>query len=198
MSEKTFGPSADFSIKVLRVISFKPGYRFKMHSHKRIELNFILQGSCVMRLENELIKLNRNNSILVFPHSNHDFFVDSKNGVKIVQLEFQISDHSFDSFKNVLNYGSPSLFQLKNRLESYVRIPNNPEIKNCMERIIKENQLRRENFQSLSKLYFIELIILLSRFINRQMITERRVENEYVSKAMKIIRHRNIFRDCLN
>jgi len=179
--------SNNFSLEVFRIISFKSGYRFKMHSHKRIELNYILQGSCVMRLENELIKLNRNNSILVFPDSKHDFFVDSKSGIKIVQLEFQIDERIFVEFKDVLKSELSFLFNIKNTAKNYIKIPNTPEIGNCMERIIKENQLKRNNFQPLSKLYFIELIILLSRYINRQIIAEGNIENEYVSKAMKII-----------
>jgi hypothetical protein len=38
----------DFSLKVFRIISFNPGFHFKSHNHKRIELNYILQGSCIM------------------------------------------------------------------------------------------------------------------------------------------------------
>ena len=181
------GTDISFFIDIFRVISFKHGYRFNTHSHKRIELNYILQGSCVMRLENELIKLNRNNSILVFPDSKHDFFVDSKSGIKIVQLEFQIDERIFVEFKDVLKSELSFLFNIKNAAKNYIKIPNNPEIRSCMERIIKENQLKRNNFQPLSKLYFIELIILLSRYINRQIIAEGNIENEHVSKAMKII-----------
>ena len=177
----------NFSLEVFRIISFKPGYHFNMHSHKRIELNYIIQGSCVMMLENELVKLNRNNSILIFPGSKHDFFVDSKSGIKIVQLEFQIDEQIFAAFKDVLESELSFLYNLKSRPNNYIKIPNNPEIGDCMERIIKENKLKRNNFQPLSKLYFLELIILLSRYINRQLAVAGQLENEYLKKAMGII-----------
>jgi len=179
--------SNNFSLEVFRIISFKPGYHFQMHNHKRVELNYILQGSCVMKLENELIKLNQNNSILIFPDLNHDFYVDSKNGIKIIQLEFQIDSGFADAFSDIPESELKFLLNLQTHSNSYLKIPNNREIGNCMDRIIKENKLKRTNFQPLSKLYFIELIILLSRFINRQIVTEGNLENEYVSKAMKII-----------
>ncbi len=184
---KISGSKSGFSLDIFRIISFKSGYRFKMHSHKHIELNYVLQGSCIMRLENELLKLNQNNSILVFPDSKHDFFVDSKIGVKIVQLEFQIDEQVFDSLKEIQKSELSFLLNIKKGDETYIKIPNTPEIGNCMERIIKENRLKRDNYQSLSKLYFIELVILLSRYINRQIYVEGKLENEYLSKAIKII-----------
>ncbi len=177
----------NFSLEIFRVISFKPGYHFQMHSHKRVELNYILHGSCVMKLENELIKLNQNNSILIFPDSNHDFYVDSKNGVKIIQLEFQIDAGFAAAFTDVPESELTILLNLQTNSNSYLKIPNNPEIGNCMDRIIKENKLKRTNFQSLSKLYFLELILLLSRYNYKQLAITEQQENEYVAKAMNII-----------
>lgn len=184
----------NFLIDVFRVISFKSDYHFKMHSHKRIELNYILQGSCLMRLENELIKLGRNYSILIFPESKHDFYVDSKQGVKIVQLEFEMDELLVKTLKETL-HSEISLFDNQNLSQNnFIKIPNNPEIGNCMERIIKENKLQRSNFQQLSKLYFFELIILLSRYINRQLTSLKNLENEHLKKAMNKI-HTNYCND---
>jgi AraC-like DNA-binding protein len=165
----------DFTLEVFRIISFKPGFHYKMHSHKRVELNYVLKGSCVMMFGNKLVKLNQNNSILISPGSKHDFFVDSKLGVKIVQLEFLLDE----SFSSLLN--------LKSSSEPYIKVPNNPEIGNSMERIIKENKLKRNNYIPLSKLYFLELIILLSRVIKRQSQQVEQCENEYMKIAMKRI-----------
>lgn len=177
----------NFLIDVFRVISFKSGYHFKMHSHKRIEINYILQGSCLMRLENELIKLGKNNSILIFPESKHDFYVDAKQGVKIVQLEFEMDELLVKTLKTTLNAELSPFDKLNLSQNNFIKIPNNPEIGNCMERIIKENKLQRSNFQQISKLYFFELIILLSRYINRQSASVKNLENEYLQKAMNKI-----------
>lgn len=177
----------NFLLDVFRIISFKPGYHFQMHNHKRIELNYILQGSCVMMLENELIKLSKNNSILIFPKSNHDFYVDSKQGVKIVQLEFQINEQFATAF-NKKNSPEFSCFSnVKTTSKSCLKIPNNLEIGDCMERIIKENKLKRSGFESISKLYFLELTILLSRYINKQVNIAQQQVNEHIITAMNLI-----------
>lgn len=198
------GSKSDFSLEVFRIVTFKSGYHFKTHSHKRIEINYILQGSCVMKLENELIKLVQNNSILVFPGSKHDFYVDSKSGVKIVQLEFQINEVVYSTFKNLPESEFSFLYKLRSREIYYMKIPHNPEIRNCMERIIKENQLKRKGYESLVNIYFMELLILLSRYINRQLLVSEQLENAYLKKAMGIIHENycsslsvtNIAREC--
>jgi len=185
--KNSFKPETDYILEVFRIISFKSGFHFKMHSHRRIELNYILQGSCVMMFGNRLVKLNPNNSILIFPESKHDFFVDSKQGVKIVQLEFLLDNTVFEGFKEVMEAELTFLFNLKSSTASFIKIPNNPEIGNCMERIIRENKLKRNNFIPLSKIYFLELIILLSRIINHQNQRQKQCENEYLKIAMNRI-----------
>ena len=177
----------ELSLEVFRVISFQPGFHYKTHSHRRIELNYLLKGSCVMRFGKQLVKLNQNNSILILPGSRHDFFVDSKQGVKIVQLEFVMNDSVLENFHDGRASDFSFLFKLKSKANSHLKIPNSPEIGNCMERIIKENKLKRNNFESLSRLYFLELIILLSRIINRKNQGLGESENEYLKIAMNRI-----------
>lgn len=182
-----FGSAEDFTLEVFRIISFNPGFHFKMHSHKRIEINYVLKGSCVMMFENKLVKLNQNNSILVFPDSKHDFFVDSKLGVKIVQLEFLLDISVLENADNIATSKLSILSNMYSHSSDFIVIPNNPEIGNSMERIIKENKLKQNNFTLLSNLYFWELIILLSRIINRQNQTIEQYENEYLKIAMNRI-----------
>uniref|UniRef100_UPI003217DD10 AraC family transcriptional regulator n=1 Tax=uncultured Draconibacterium sp. TaxID=1573823 RepID=UPI003217DD10 len=176
-----------FKLEIFRVISFKPGFHYKMHSHDRIELNYVLKGSCVMMFENKLVKLNQHNSILIFPGFEHDFYVDSKQGIKIVQLEFLLNESAFDYCRKSKESELSFLFNLKSRSNSFLKIPNNPEIGNCMERIIKENKLKRTSYVSLSELYLLELIYLLSRVVSRQNQPIGSSENEYLKVAMSRI-----------
>jgi AraC-like DNA-binding protein/mannose-6-phosphate isomerase-like protein (cupin superfamily) len=177
----------DISIEICRTVSFSQGYNFKMHHHKRIELNYILNGSCIMMLENELVRLNKNNSILIFPGSKHDFYVNSKCGVKLVQLEFQISKDILMLFKDAAASDISFVNTLENKSGQYYKIPNNPDIRNCMERIILENKLKHNNYKALTKLYFLELIILLSRHISNNQKFTGHIENACIKKAMKLI-----------
>lgn len=174
-------------LEVFRVISFKHGYHFKGHSHKRIELNYVMQGNCIMMLENELVELNRNNSILILPDSEHDFYVNSKTGVKIVQIEFKINHDFIAALKERYDLELSFIHDLLALQKNFLKIPYNPEVKNCMERIILEKKMQRINYKPLIELYFLELIIILSRIINKQLNYQQQAENTYLRKALDII-----------
>lgn len=176
----------DFSLNVFRVTSFKPGYHFKTHNHKRIELIYVLRGSCVMIIENELVSLTRGNSIFVFPYTSHDFQVHAAGGAKIVQLEFTLDKPESNSPGRCTLDGLHFLNSLSED-RKFIKIPNNPEIRDCMERIIRENRMKLENSDMLSKLYFLELDILLSRYIQKVPDGDSEFENNCIKQAMKII-----------
>jgi AraC-like DNA-binding protein len=180
-------PDIDFLLDVFRVISFDTGFHFKMHSHKRIEVNYIIRGSCVMVLENELVSLVKGNCILIVPYTSHDFFVNSAGGAKIVQLEFTVGQPTLHSSKELPISGLPFLNSLQKSPMSFVKIPNSPEIGDCMERIIREKRLKQNNAEDLTKLYLAELDILLWRYINKISKFPEEFENGCIRQAMEII-----------
>ena len=177
----------NFNLEVFRVVSFKHGYKFEMHSHKRIELNYITHGSCVMILENELIKLNRDNSILIFPGSRHDFYVDSKSGVRIVQLEFQAGLKFTEQIRGTIKTELKENQNNTTGFGSYLKILNHPEIRNCMERIIRENKLKLTDYQTLHSIYFAELVVLLTRIFESSYSIEKRLDNKHLLRAMEMV-----------
>ncbi len=176
----------NFHLEVFRITSFKQGYHFKTHSHKRIELIYVLRGSCLMIIENELISLTKENSIFVFPNTDHDFQVHSAGGVKIVQLEFTL-DKQLSAPSSKDNLAGLHFLNSLSGDKKYIKILNNPEIMNCMERIIRENKLKQENSDLLNKLYFRELDILLARYIKKISDSGTKFENNCINKAVEII-----------
>jgi AraC-like DNA-binding protein len=69
----------------------------------------------------------------------------------------------------------------------YFKIPNDPGIGACMGRIINENKLKRSNYQLLGSLYFLELILMLSRYLNKQRESVGQLGNKYLVKAINLI-----------
>ncbi|MGV8095246.1 MAG: helix-turn-helix domain-containing protein [Mangrovibacterium sp.] len=179
-------PKIDFSLDMFKVTSYKQGYHFKTHCHKRVELIYVLRGSCMMIIENELVSLTKENSIFVFPYTNHDFQVHSGGGVKIVQLEFTLDKQEAHSSGSCTLAGLHFLNRLSEGMK-FIKIPNNPEIRDCMERIIRENRMIQENSDTLNKLYFLELDILLSRYVSKMSKTDKEFENNCIKQGIEII-----------
>ena len=179
-------PKIDFYLDLFKVASYKQGYHFKSHKHKRVELIYVLRGSCVMVIENELVSLTKENSIFVFPFTDHDFQVHSAEGVKIVQLEFTLDKQVNHSSGKCTLAGLQFLNSLSED-KKFMKIPNNPEIRDCMERIIRENRMIQENSDTLNKLYFWELDILLSRYVKKISDGDIAFENNCIDQAVEII-----------
>lgn len=140
-----------------------------------------------MIVGNEFVSLTKENSIFIFPYARHDFQVHTAGGVKIVQLEFTLhTQETHPSGKCTLS-GLKFLNSLSEDTR-FIKIPNNPEIKDCMERIIRENRMKQENSDTLSKLYFLELDILLSRYIKKMDDGNPEFENNCIRRAVEIIR----------
>ncbi|MDD4192840.1 MAG: hypothetical protein PHI28_16000, partial [Mangrovibacterium sp.] len=57
--DHTSGAGINFSLDLFKVISYKQGYHFKTHCHERVELIYVLRGSCVMIIGNELVSLTK-------------------------------------------------------------------------------------------------------------------------------------------
>ncbi len=187
MTKQILNSTANFMIDVFRIISFEYGYRFKMHSHKRIELNYVLKGKCLMMLENELVTLLENNCILILPDSKHDFYVNSKSGVKIAQLEFRLDDPFLFSVNEELGNTLSFLSKQEGTERGFLKIPHTPEICSCMERIIMENKLKRKGHVFLTRLYFNELWVILSRQIDKLSIKEEQPKNQTLAQAVETL-----------
>lgn len=179
------GPLVD----VFRMVSFNDGYRFKMHSHRRLELNYVLKGKCLMMLENELVTVEENSCILIFPDSKHDFYVDSRTGVKIIQLEFRfdelLSDDPAMMHESFLAFASDD-----DKKKGFLKIPHSPEICHCMERIIVENKANPGDRDLLIRLYFLELWILAERQITKLQQKNQFSNSPKLSEAISIIQSR--------
>ena len=176
-------PQAGIMLDIFRIISFNNGYKYKMHSHKRIELIYLLKGKCLMKFENELVSLHENNCIFILSNTRHNFFVDSKNGIKIVQLEFRIEDGGklVEDESLLLNSMQTEIPEIGRK--GFIIIPYTPKICNCMERIIVENKIKNTDYEKLLRIYLMELQILLFR----QILLEKSGsidENDLLARAV--------------
>lgn len=143
-----------------------------------------------MRFDNDLVPFNEGSCMIIFPDVLHHFHSDDKRGVTLVQLEFLISNLD-GFFESVDPEHSLSFFiNLKTHSKKFMKFQFISSLRDCLERIIHEECSREENFELLREVYYRELIILLSRHINKNLNLESLSGNPYVIKALDIIHQR--------
>lgn len=74
------------------VFRFPAAYRFEMHNHREIEINYINSGSCIMGIGSVLVPLKHGDCIIIYAGVPHQFIVEDKENCRITQLEFEVKN----------------------------------------------------------------------------------------------------------
>jgi len=179
--------SIDFKSVYYFKRKYRRDYEYGPHKHSRIEINYVERGRCTMHLDNDIVDFNEGSCMVIFPGIQHYFRSGDKSGVSLIQLEFEISNlnkffkiyHEHQSFSFLIN--------LKTNSNKYIKFNSIVGVKSCIERIIDEENNKAENYKTIIDLYYRELILLLSREINKQLNFENVINNEYLIKALEFI-----------
>lgn len=171
---------------VFRFVSFEPFETYGPHEHKRIEINFVKKGNCVLHLENESVFFSENEIMIICPHVNHTFEAGAK-GTTLMQLEF-LPDifEKFNPLDNdITNELTPiTIFSEANRL---IKIVNNVRIMRAVQRIVNELNSKNKYYHYLVIMYYAELMILIFRHIDETFLPIE--TNESLKKALHFIRN---------
>lgn len=169
---------------VFRFISFSASERYENHCHKRIEINYVKKGSCIIQLENESISFKQDELMIICTDVSHSFEAGAA-GCTLMQLEFLPDIFSkFDGRDNSENIGIVPLkiFSTENRL---IKIVDNIRIMRAIERIVSEMNTKTTYFQHLVIMYYTELLILIYRYMNDSYLSINK--NETLKKAIEFI-----------
>ena len=143
--------------EVSRIVSFSPYETYGPHSHRRIEINYVKKGNCILRLDNESASFKRHETMIIGSDTNHRFEAGPE-GATLIQLEFQPDIFALPAAPPDAHPGDGS------RL---IRITNNVRIMLAVQRIVNELNQHKEHYQHLVLLYYTELLILLRRYLDR-------------------------------
>lgn len=180
---------------VFRFISFYPGEKYGPHHHRRIEINYVKKGNCLLHLDNEVVTFHEREMMIIPSDVNH-FFEAGTEGTTLMQLEFLpdifsefIQKKECETNSHIPSY--LSLFSGKNKL---IKIVNNVRIMRTVQRIVNELESQNVYFQYLVVMYYAELLVLVYRYIDEVYLPI--CTNVSLHKAITYIRMH--FSDTIN
>lgn len=178
----------DLLVNDVRIVEFEPGYTYGPHSHNSLEVNYIIKGSCFMNVGKESVHYKENDCMILYPHANHLFLVNEQKGCRIIQIDFQIDNFTDLVDEYELKKDLILLYDLVMRSRKFVKLHDAEKIRRCMESIISEKRTKQtmEN-DLLTRLYFCELFVILSRHIQDTLKIMRPEANKHVTKAIQYI-----------
>lgn len=156
---------------VFRFVSFIPHEKYNRHQHKRIEINYLKKGSCILRLDNESLNFKEGEMMIIAPDIPHAFEA-GVNGCTLMQLEFL--PEMFHINKHLLlSDTSCNLFSKNNQI---IKIVNNIRIIRAIQRIITEMSSKHKYYKHLVVMYYAELLVLIYRHMDdsQHLFTSKR------------------------
>lgn len=172
--------------EMFEIRKYPKGFTFGPHCHTNIEINFVKKGSCKLKFNDEVVKFQANDCMVIFPETTHSFLVDNQ-GVELVQLEFRMD--LFPELKPAPSTQEHLLFlhDVLTHSQRYLKISMNNPLMSLIERIVDELNQRQEHFLLLTRIYYTELFFLFSRHLSETLKYTREPKNESLIKAIQMI-----------
>ncbi|GAA0181998.1 hypothetical protein SH2C18_44490 [Clostridium sediminicola] len=159
---------------------FMPGWSMQdYHNHEAYEIIYCTCGEGFIKLKDDLVKINKNDCIVIFSNKSHKFYVEENNKCTLLNIHFNINK------RETILFNTDTLNK-----KVYAKFNNNSEIKYIMNEIVREMDNKKDNYDVLVKMYFFQLFIFLSRIFDEKRIKEKKVSNTYVDNALEFI-HEN-------
>lgn len=189
-----FRQELGFTVFNYRNLVCEPGLRYGPHQHERIEINYVRKGSCNMQFQTMDVHFGEGDTMVVYPEAEHFFYVEDKKGCQLVQVEFSIDNLSVLEFRKDPDENLLFLYSLLQNTHHFLKVPGNKSISDNMVRLVNELEHSGDANDSLAKLYFFELFILLSRNIKLEKDVILTKPDQYVVKALQYL-HNNFLED---
>lgn len=166
---------------------FKPGWVMpSFHTHKAVEIIFVIDGYGFMKFDNDIVKIIKNNTLIIPSEKAHQFYVETNCSCKLINIHIDfgaiVLDKSNDSISD-----SDYFTDLFNSNQEFLMLTDYETVESAMKRIVFEMNDKSSNYETLVKLYFCELFILLSRLIEENKKKEDRASKKYVKQAVRFI-----------
>lgn len=172
--------------QIVEVKRYSPWFTFGPHSHANIEINFVRQGYCFMRIDKDVIAYREGDIMVIFPDTPHYFYVEDR-AATLVQLEFQ-TDRLPNLAEILAHNQSLSIFRtIRRRSRNHLKIVNQPTLTALLHTIVREHHQALPGSARLLELYYEQLLIMLSRHITSQQVSGEKPGKDLVQKALDIL-----------
>jgi AraC-like DNA-binding protein len=154
--------------EIFEIKHYQKNFTFGPHSHENIEINYVRNGKCYLKIEEKIIPFQKGDCMILYPNTEHYFFTTKEKAV-LVQLEFKLDIFPQMFPKPELKNQLLFLYQLLTHSQQVIKIRNNTEMNRLINKAVRELNDKKSNFDVLTRLYLAELFILISRELDKRL-----------------------------
>ncbi|WP_433942888.1 AraC family transcriptional regulator [Paenibacillus sp. SN-8-1] len=171
------------------------GFEMKFHKHNRVEVMYVISGTCRVDTESQSFHMKKGDFILIDADVSHKLHVDRGSPCRMLNVEFHFAeeDSAAPSIKGMAE-GNLAVAQLLALRVPYVLLRENGDIYSTLKNLIHEMDAKTSDNQLMISLLLSQLIIRIASLAVEVAANEAHEPNEYVSKLIRYI-HQNYDRD---
>lgn len=159
---------------------FPPNYKFEIHKHSEIEINYINTGCCIMGVGDEYVPLKAGDCIVVSPYVSHCFMVEVSKSCSITQLEYSVS----------LPRELEEKFPISKENIYYSRFSSCESLYKSLENVCESFREQRDQDEfSSAQLDFAlaQFYVVLSKYLDKHRKKDEAIEQGVVGEVIKYI-----------
>ena len=165
---------------------YPKGFTFGPHSHDNLEINFVKKGTCKMKFDDEVVTFQANDCMVIYSGIKHTFLVENQ-PAELIQLEFSMDIFPELKADHLMEEHLVFLHNVLTHSQSFLKISMHKPLMSLIERIVDELSQKRENYMLLTRLYYSEMFLIISRHLNEVLKYTKKPQSDLLNKAIQII-----------
>jgi AraC-like DNA-binding protein/quercetin dioxygenase-like cupin family protein len=171
-------------ISTLQTSVFPPGWKFPHHTYQdEVEILYVYSGASYVGINRQFIRIKKNDCLIIFPQVTHNYFLRENESCKMFDLVFKTADLSVfnpqELRRNLRFLSELILLQIE-----YMKFVDSGEIRTILEHILDQRETASSFSRMLSKLYFCELFVSLSKIISETRDELGKLKNQHVTTGL--------------
>jgi AraC-like DNA-binding protein len=142
------------------------GFDMPPHRHNRMEIMYVLRGSCIIELETGRRKLKKSEFILIDASVPHGLYVSPAAPCRMMNIEFTIGMHSEALPLRAIAAKSPSFSRFVSTPRPALIFSDSEDVSSALRRIINNLDSAEERQALELELLFSELLLSVSKLFN--------------------------------
>lgn len=171
------------------------GFEMKFHRHNRVEVMYVISGTCRVDTESQSFRLKKGDFILIDADVSHKLHVDKGSPCRMLNVEFHFAEagSAAPSMKGMAE-GNLAVAQLLALKVPYVLLRENGDVYSTLKNLIHEMDANTSDNQLMISLLLSQLIIRIATLAVEEAANEVHETNKYVNKIIRYI-YQNYDRD---
>ena len=153
-------PEAFYALKLAE-------FQMPPHSHNRCEIMYVVSGSCIVTVKDEMITLKENQFVFLDQNVSHCLFIKSTPPCSILNLEFFCSPAKGGIDLNEMLDNSEAYGRFFDRKEEFLVLNDNGKVGYALKDLISELEKKESRDQFLLQILFFRMLAEFTRAIGQ-------------------------------